>query len=183
MIVPSSRPDPSLSDRERRLDEAIAEYLLAAEAGRVPDRRAFLARYPDLADDLAAFFDDEDCVRGLAGTVPMSGEDARGRTPFLAGGGAEADAGPGVGGELGDFVLLEEIAARRHGRRLQGEAEEPEPRRRAQDDPAVGLPAGRRRGRAVPHRGRGGRPARSSRDRADLRDGRAWPATRTSASS
>ncbi len=111
MIVPSSRPDPSQSDRERRLDEAIAEYLLAAEAGRAPDRRAFLARYPDLADDLAAFFDDEDCVRGLAGTVPMSGEDGRGRSPFQSGGGAEADAGPGVGGELGDFVLLEEIAA------------------------------------------------------------------------
>ena len=41
----------------------------------------------------------------------MSGDDARGRTPFLAGGGAEADAAPGVGGEFGDFELLEEIAA------------------------------------------------------------------------
>ncbi len=73
MVATVSRPEPSPPDRERRLDEAIAEYLLAAEAGRAPDRREFLARYPDLAGDLASFFDDEDCVRRLAGTVPMPG--------------------------------------------------------------------------------------------------------------
>jgi eukaryotic-like serine/threonine-protein kinase len=44
--------------REARLDEAVAQYLDAVEAGRAPNRDQFLARYPDLADDLAEFLDD-----------------------------------------------------------------------------------------------------------------------------
>jgi WD40 repeat protein/tetratricopeptide (TPR) repeat protein len=104
-----SRPDPSRLDRERRLDEAIAEYLVAAEAGRAPDRGQFLARYPDLADDLAEFIDDEACIRGLAGTAPMS-EAGDGGTP-RGGGAAAGPDRPGVGGEFGDFELLEEIAS------------------------------------------------------------------------
>ena len=109
MIATMSRPDPSLPERERRLDEAIAEYLMAAEAGRAPDRREFLARYPDLAGDLASFFDDEACIKRLAGTVPIPAHEADGRAPAAAIAGAEREA-PVVGGEFGDFELLEEIA-------------------------------------------------------------------------
>src|SRR5262249_1134526 len=101
--------DPSRPERERRLDEAIAEYLAAAGTGRPPDRGLFLARYPDLADELAEFFDDEDCIRGLAGTVPMSGGASDGRTPSI--GREPGPDAPGVGGEIGDFELLEEIAS------------------------------------------------------------------------
>src|SRR6516225_5489611 len=50
------------SDRETRVDEIVAGYLRAAEAGRAPDRAELLARHPDLADDLAEFFADRDRI-------------------------------------------------------------------------------------------------------------------------
>ncbi len=62
--------------RRRRLEEAIAEYLIAADAGRPPESEAFLARYPDLRDELAGFLADRSLLAGLvqpllpAGTVP-----------------------------------------------------------------------------------------------------------------
>ncbi len=57
---------------------------------------------------------------------------------------------------------------RRHGRRLPGPADEPQPPRRAQDDP--GRPARQRdRRQALPHRGRGRGQSRSPRHRPDLR--------------
>ena len=79
---------------------------------------------------------------------------------------------------FGNGPLLRRLRAaggdrpRRHGRGLQGPAGEPEPRRRPEDDPgrAVGRP---RRRPAVPRRGRGRGPARSSGHRADLRGRRA----------
>jgi eukaryotic-like serine/threonine-protein kinase len=48
------------SEREQRLDKVVAEYLRDVAAGAAPDRKAILARHPDLAPDLASFFDDHD---------------------------------------------------------------------------------------------------------------------------
>lgn len=51
--------DPTLpSDREARLDEVIAAYLRDLQAGVTLDDSGWLARHPDLADDLAAFLAD-----------------------------------------------------------------------------------------------------------------------------
>jgi WD40 repeat protein len=55
-----------LPDRETRLDEIVAEYLSAAEKGQAPAREQLLARYPDLAGDLAAFFADRDRIEHWA---------------------------------------------------------------------------------------------------------------------
>ena len=44
--------------RRLRLNEAIAGYLTAAEAGWTPDPEEFLARYPDLRPELALFLSD-----------------------------------------------------------------------------------------------------------------------------
>src|SRR5947209_15921225 len=44
------------SSRERRLEQVLAEYLQAREAGQVLDRAELLSRHPDLASDLTAFF-------------------------------------------------------------------------------------------------------------------------------
>src|SRR5947209_7573572 len=59
-------PTPSADDR---VDEAVAEYLRAAQAGTPPDRAAFLARHPDLAAELAEFLDDRDLVERLLGPL------------------------------------------------------------------------------------------------------------------
>jgi serine/threonine protein kinase len=53
--------------RERRLNAVIAEYLVAAQSGRVPDRRELLDRHWDLTDGLVSFFRNEDHVMRLAG--------------------------------------------------------------------------------------------------------------------
>src|SRR5262245_61732208 len=50
-----STPNP---ERRRRLEAAMAEYLLAADAGRAPDSSAWLAQYPDLHPELAEFLAD-----------------------------------------------------------------------------------------------------------------------------
>src|SRR5262245_11826032 len=62
------------SEREQRVNEAIAAYLEAVEAGRAPAREDFLARHPDLADELTAFLDDRDRFARAAGQLgPAAG--------------------------------------------------------------------------------------------------------------
>ena len=61
-----SDPTATNPDPQRRLEEAMADYLMAADAGRAPDHTAFLARYPDLQAELAEFLADQ---AGLARLV------------------------------------------------------------------------------------------------------------------
>jgi WD40 repeat protein/tRNA A-37 threonylcarbamoyl transferase component Bud32 len=52
-------------DRQRRLEEAMAEYWIAADAGRPPERASFLARYPDFRAELVEFLADLSALAGL----------------------------------------------------------------------------------------------------------------------
>src|SRR6516165_1914130 len=61
-----SEPTIQDDDRVRRLEEAMAEYLMAADAGRPPEPESFLARYPDLRAELVQFMAD---LSGLAALV------------------------------------------------------------------------------------------------------------------
>src|SRR5262245_40947043 len=48
------------SERDRRLDEVVAGYLHALASNAAPSRDQVLASHPDLAAELASFFEDRD---------------------------------------------------------------------------------------------------------------------------
>jgi WD40 repeat protein len=93
------------NDREQRLEEAIAAYYQASEEGQPFERTMFLAHYPDLAADLAAFLDDKDAFEKRAGAPA---------TPAWAATTLGADETPpvllGKVRYFGDYELLDEIA-------------------------------------------------------------------------
>src|SRR6516164_9773440 len=94
------------------LDEIIADYVQQVEAGAVPDREALLARYPELAERLRAFFADCDRLDRQAGDLRLSADPNRTTDAVAA---SSQLAGTGVV-ELprvryfGDYELLEVIA-------------------------------------------------------------------------
>lgn len=81
-----------LAEDDPRILQASREYLAELEAGRRPDRQAFLTRYPELADQLSECFDGIDLAQSLRPSVPV---------PPLQ---PEFTASP-----LGDFQILHEI--------------------------------------------------------------------------
>jgi serine/threonine-protein kinase len=97
------KPQP----REEQLDEIIAAYLQASEAGLSPDREELVARHPDLASELRTFFADQDEFAGQVtplrrlAPAPVSGP-----TPL-----PPRDGSPDVGDArtFGDYELLEEL--------------------------------------------------------------------------
>src|SRR5262245_39752778 len=81
------------SDRERRLNDVIAAYLEAVDAGQRPDRDEWLRRHPDLADELRAFFANHDRLAQLGQPLRAMGESHPERVRYF-----------------GDYELLQEIA-------------------------------------------------------------------------
>jgi serine/threonine protein kinase/tetratricopeptide (TPR) repeat protein len=55
-----------VAERERQLDEAVAGYFEALEAGSLPNRQHWLDGFPSIAKELAAFLEDQDQVDRLA---------------------------------------------------------------------------------------------------------------------
>jgi hypothetical protein len=64
--VAAREPEP-VRDRERRLYGILADHFQAVEAGRAPDRAEWLARYPDWAEEIAAFLVEQDRLLKLTG--------------------------------------------------------------------------------------------------------------------
>jgi WD40 repeat protein len=94
------------SERELRLDEAIAAYYEAREAGKPLDRNAILARYPEVAVELSAFMDDKAAFERRAGGLPPVSEAATlGLAPILP-----PTTPLGKVSYFGDYELLAEIA-------------------------------------------------------------------------
>jgi serine/threonine-protein kinase len=71
-MAPQPAPTP---ERTERVLNAVLSYLEEVDAGRAPDSRTMLDRHPDLHDELAAFFADQDQVGSLLGPLrtPVSG--------------------------------------------------------------------------------------------------------------
>src|SRR5262249_7794089 len=82
--------------REERVDEVIADYLRATQAGQAPDRQEVLRRHPDLTSELESFFADQARFQRAAGPL---------RELLPA-----ADPGLGTVRYFGDYELLSEIA-------------------------------------------------------------------------
>jgi serine/threonine-protein kinase len=85
-----------------RLDEIIADYLEAVETGNAPPREKLLADHPELAEELKAFFADQDrldaVVAPLVGRSSTNGSGRRSVTAPLP-----------VGQRIGRYELLEEL--------------------------------------------------------------------------
>jgi WD40 repeat protein/predicted Ser/Thr protein kinase len=96
--------DPDFSANNPRLNEVLAAYLQAADAGRPVDRQELLAQYPDLADALRAFFVDHDRMRQATAPLPP------GEPPTFAAGAAAPAAPLGTVRYFGDYEVLEEVA-------------------------------------------------------------------------
>jgi S1-C subfamily serine protease len=93
------------SERDQKLDAAIAAYYQAIEAGRSPDREAFLAEHADLRTELESFLDDKAAFEGRAAV--------RDPNATLPPGSPTADAPDSpwaVVRYFGDYELLTEIA-------------------------------------------------------------------------
>jgi hypothetical protein len=89
--------------RDERVNAILAAYLDAAAAGTAPDRAELLARHPDLAAELTAFFAEDSQMRRLA--EPPHATDTATLPPHPT--------PPPALGTLryfGDYELLEEIA-------------------------------------------------------------------------
>jgi WD40 repeat protein len=96
---------------EDRLNEILAAFLRAAEAGQAPDRHELLARHPDLAAELAAFFADHDRLHQLAAPLRPAGEPLPpAEAPTLGRENGSATTPLGMVRYFGDYELLEEIA-------------------------------------------------------------------------
>src|SRR5947209_6533767 len=89
--------------REQRINEVLAAYLQAVEAGEQPNRDELLRRHPELAGELRSFFADQDAVLPGAVVRPAAGEQATlppGQPPVEL---------PLRVRYIGDYELLEEL--------------------------------------------------------------------------
>jgi eukaryotic-like serine/threonine-protein kinase len=98
------------SAREQRLNEVLAEYLRAVQAGQRPDREQLLARHPDLAAELVAFFTDQDAVLPVAQPLRALAPLPPALAPTFAAEEAPLDPAVGRVRYFGDYEVLAEIA-------------------------------------------------------------------------
>src|ERR1700740_506829 len=80
-------------ERELRFQEVVASYLESLEAGQAEDLPALLQRHPDLAEEIAAFFDNQERIARL---VPAPAEIAAADQAW-------------VPTSLGDFRIVREV--------------------------------------------------------------------------
>jgi WD40 repeat protein len=98
--------------REERVDEVIAAYLQAAQTGRKPNPREWLARFPDLADELGEFLADQEQFDLLAAPLRdlLTPPGSATTTVNLAVTDTLRLSAKVPPRRLGDYELLEEIA-------------------------------------------------------------------------
>ena len=94
-----SQSVPSLPDADAPLLRALDDYLAALQNGTAPPRREYLARHPELAEELDACLASLDFIRQAAVKPPLDDAD-----------GDEIPAADGLPGRvLGDFRILRPV--------------------------------------------------------------------------
>ncbi len=103
------------SEREQRLQDVLAAYLQAVEAGQQPDRDEWLTKHPEVAAELRSFFANQDDFARLAEPLSAAPKPSMSpaEMPTLA---PSSDGFPvrEVGERVryfGDYELLEKIAS------------------------------------------------------------------------
>jgi tetratricopeptide (TPR) repeat protein len=108
-----NQPSPGPSQREQTLNELIAAYLEAEQAGRAPGREVWLADHPDFADELRGFLAAHDRLARIG--APLRGVGPSPPATPTDGATAAGSASPlapvpaGGGGSFGDYELLGEL--------------------------------------------------------------------------
>jgi tetratricopeptide (TPR) repeat protein len=105
--------DDSLTERERRLDEVVTDYLRAPGANPALARQVLLVRHPDLAAELAEFFALQDHLYKLATPLRCVARAAE-QVTRLVGETTSTDAGPESAEarrEFGGYELLGRVGA------------------------------------------------------------------------
>ena len=147
--IPANSSDWSqehAGDREQTLDQIIADYLEAQEAGQPADRDALLKQYPALAAELALFFENQDRMARLTAPIREANQPGFSRGPesmtrsFSRIGPRELSTTPIIDrSNEASCPLFRRLRAHRgpgagrDGGRLQSPASELEPRPGAQD--------------------------------------------------
>jgi tetratricopeptide (TPR) repeat protein/tRNA A-37 threonylcarbamoyl transferase component Bud32 len=101
----------SENERVERLGRIVAEFHQAEREGRAPSRAELDRRHPDLADDLAAYFDDKAYFDQLAEEIRPDGSWTDPTVPFSPPAHAKAAAALRCGTTFGDYELLEEVGS------------------------------------------------------------------------
>src|SRR6187401_1116937 len=97
-------------DREQRIQSILHAYLQAVDAGTTPDQEAILHQHSDLADELRAFFSDQEKLNHLADSLRTQGPPRSPSEPPTIDSAAGSGAGRlGSVRYFGDYELLEEI--------------------------------------------------------------------------
>ena len=66
-------PEPANDVRRARFTEAVAAYQSAVDAGQSPSPRMWAACYPEVAEELKQFFEEQGQVRACAAPLPDRG--------------------------------------------------------------------------------------------------------------
>src|SRR5260370_15977528 len=93
------------SSRDQRLQEVVAAYFQAVEAGQAPDRNALLAQHRALAADLASFFANR--ARFVRAAAPLAPPPSDPDAETLAPSPSTPDPTLGTVRYFGDYELLE----------------------------------------------------------------------------
>jgi WD40 repeat protein/tRNA A-37 threonylcarbamoyl transferase component Bud32 len=100
-----------VNDREQRLDQVLADYFRAAEAGPACNRRDWLRSHPDVAAELQEFFADQDRFEPLAALLrELSGILSPSRTPADPGHRSPVTPTGAPPSSIGNYEQLELIA-------------------------------------------------------------------------